>query len=248
MAQRSRAKKVAYELIPRQSDLGRPMYALLDDLVEQHHEDLHRTDARIVLAWHKGLRPDVDGRLVLGKCKKATDLDRELSPFDFVILLNKEWWQDRRTTTAQQKALLDHEISHAALAYDEHGEPKRDERDRYVYRTRRHDLEEFSDVVARHGIYKRDIEAFARALRRAEEKTAGTWTGVTSLHKTLKDIGVDVDLDVIATWPESERRQVMTWAVVFQGADEKVNVALSESMPACLAAVVRPDAGGAAAH
>ena len=38
---------------------------------------------------------------------------------------------------------------HAAIAHDETGEPKLDERGRTVYRVRRHDIEEFTDVVAR---------------------------------------------------------------------------------------------------
>jgi hypothetical protein len=248
MKRATRAKKVSYELIPRQSDRGRPMYAVLDELVEQHHEDLNRTNARIALAWHKGLKPDVDGRVVLGKCRKATDLDRELAPWDFVILLNKDWWEDRRVADAQRKALLDHELSHAAIAYDDHGEPKRDERDRYVYRTKRHDLEEFSDVIARHGIYKRDIEQFAQALRRAESRTSGSWVGITALRETLREIGVDVPTDIVATWPERERREVMTWALLRKDTGERVNVDSSQTMPGCVAAAVRPEPQTPAAH
>jgi hypothetical protein len=240
MAKRARAKKVSYELIPRQSDRGRAMYALLDEIVEAHHEDLHKTDARIVLAWHKGLKPDVDGRIVLGKCRKATDLDRELAPFDFVILLNKEYWEDRRTGDLQRKALLDHELSHAALAYDEHGDPKRDERDRYVFRTRRHDLEEFSSVVARHGVYKRDLEEFAQALRRADGRSSGAWVGYSTLKETLAEIGIALETTVIATWSDSERREVMTWAQLRQELGEIANVTTSVSMPACLVAATRP--------
>jgi hypothetical protein len=40
----------------------------------------------------------------------------------------------------------------------------RDERSRKCYRVRKHDIEEFSDVVARYGTYKRDLEMFAAAL------------------------------------------------------------------------------------
>jgi hypothetical protein len=156
-------KKVSYELIPRQSDTGgRRMYALLDELVEAHHEEL--IGAQIVLAWNLTWKPDVDGRVTLGKCKKASDLDRELTPFDFVILLRREFWTHPTVTDQQRRALLDHELCHATVAYDDDGEPKVDERDRTVYRVRKHDLEEFSAIAERYGCWKRDLEQFAAAL------------------------------------------------------------------------------------
>jgi hypothetical protein len=247
MAKRpKRAKPVAYELIEAAGDVGKPMYELLTSIVATHHEDeLGRTHARIALAWALNWKTDVDGRLVLGRCKKASDLDRELAPFDFVILLNRWFWQDVRVTDDQRRALLDHELMHAAVAYDERGGVKRDERGRVVFRTRKHDLEEFSDIVSRHGVWKRDIEAFAHALRRAEARVSGAWVGITTLYETLREaLGVGVDVDVIATWPESERREVMTWALLRKddGVRGFANLAMSQTMPACLAAVVRPDA------
>jgi hypothetical protein len=159
-----RPKRVSYELIPRDSVIGDPMYAQLDDLVRDYHSEI--TDARIALAWCTSWKPDVDGRVVLGKCKKASDLDRELAAFDFVILLSRRFWRHEDVTDAQRTALLDHELCHAALAYDEKGAPVEDERGRKVYRIRKHDIEEFTDIVARHGCYKADLEQFAAALRR----------------------------------------------------------------------------------
>jgi hypothetical protein len=89
------------------------MYERLYRIVADHHEDLDRTNVRIALAWATSWKPDVDGRLTLGKCKKATDLDRELAPYDFVILLNRDFWQNPRVTDVQRQALLDHELMHA---------------------------------------------------------------------------------------------------------------------------------------
>jgi hypothetical protein len=158
-------KRVSYELIPRASIIGAPMYAQLDDLVRAYHEPI--TDARIALAWCTSWKPDVDGRVVLGKCKKASDLDRELAAFDFVILLSRRFWRHEDVTDAQRTALLDHELCHATVSYDEAGEPVEDERGRLVYRIRKHDIEEFTDIVSRHGCYKADLERFAAALRKA---------------------------------------------------------------------------------
>ena len=151
------AKRVTYRLIDRATDQGKPMYRLLRELVQQFHSELK--DARIALAWNLGWRPDVDGRVILGKCKKASDLDRELADYDFVIILRQSFWIDLRTTDAQRAALLDHELMHAAVRCDDRtGEPIVDERGRVVYRTRKHDIEEFADVVSRHGLWTRDLE------------------------------------------------------------------------------------------
>lgn len=161
------AKRVSYKLIPKETDAGKAMYPMLNRLIEQHHSEL--TNARIALAWNLSWKPDVDGRVTLGKCKKASDLDRELHAYDFVIMLRMEFWQDGSVTDDQRRALLDHELCHAQVRHDRDGEPMRDERGRVVYRTRKHDIEEFSEIVARHGIYKRDLEAFATALKRSKQ-------------------------------------------------------------------------------
>ena len=159
-------KKVAYTLIADAPNTpGRAMYTMLRDLVREYRDDLK--DARIALAYCTSWKPDVDGRLTLGKCKKASDLDRELMAYDFVILLNRWFWNDPEVTDQQRRALLDHECMHMAVKYDDSGEPVEDERGRLVYRTRRHDVEEFADTVTRHGVYRRDLEQFAHALRQA---------------------------------------------------------------------------------
>lgn len=161
-------KKVSYELIPRESQHGQTMYPLLQDLVDEYHDEI--TGARIALAWSLSWKPDPDGRLTLGKCKKASDLDRELAAFDFVVLLNKDFWTGFSTTDEQRKALLDHELCHATVKYDKDtGEPEVDERGRTVYRLRKHDLEEFREIVERHGLYKRDLERFASAILRSKQ-------------------------------------------------------------------------------
>lgn len=163
-----RLKAVVYELIGRDELVGQPMYALLDRIVEEHHEEVRY--ARIALAWAKSWKRDKDGRLTLGKCKRASDLDRELAEFDFIILLNKDFWQGFTTTDKHRAALLDHELCHAAPALDKHGHQVEDERGRKVWRTRKHDIEEFAEIVERHGTYKRDLEEFHRCMTRGVQQ------------------------------------------------------------------------------
>lgn len=233
-----RPKPVSYALIPEQGEIGRPMYEQLFTIVDEHHQELSASNVRVALAWATSWKSDVDGRLMLGQCKKASDLDRELAPYDFVILLNRDFWQNPRVSDLSRKALLDHELMHAAIAYDENGEVKVDERGRTVYRVRKHDLEEFSEIAARYGCWKRDIEAFAQALARAAGQPV-SWVGYSRLHDALKQIGLDVPTATIATWPDDERREVLDWTQLRQEADvRKINVDLCQTMPPCLAAAV----------
>ena len=163
----AKQKKLTYKLIEREGGPGEKMYALLDELVVKHHEDL--AQARIALAWNLSWKPDVDGRAQLGKCKRVGNLERELMEYDFVIILLKEFWESLDVTDEQRRALLDHELCHGALTLDKSGEPVEDERGRKMYRIRKHDILEFTEIVARHGCYKRDLEQFAQALQRSKQ-------------------------------------------------------------------------------
>jgi len=160
----SKPKKVSFELITRDSVTGHPMYALLEELVESHHEELRF--AKLALAWCTSWKTDADGNITLGKCVKASDLHRELAPYDFVILLARWYWRDERTPDVERRRLLDHELCHAAVKADKHGEPMEDVRGRKVYRTRRHDFEEFVEIVERYGLETTTCgKAIAEAIR-----------------------------------------------------------------------------------
>lgn len=154
-----------YELIEE----GTEPYSILAEARELWHTDLD--DAAIALAWEAKVRADTDGHVRLGKCVKVTELYREFADFNFIIVLNREVWNAPAWKKEQKMALMDHELCHAAPAYNEDtGEQKRDAADRLVWRTRRHDIEEFRSVVTHHGCYKADLLKFAEALL----KSSGT--------------------------------------------------------------------------
>jgi hypothetical protein len=159
-------KKVNFQLIPEQDAQGviPAPYVLLQDIRNQHHHDTR--EARVALAWKLKTPADKDGHIVLGKCIKVSDLHREFADYDFIITLNKEFWEDAAVTKDQQIALLDHEMCHAApTCNSETGEHEVDERGRYMFRMRRHDVEEFYEIVQRNGLWKRDLIAFAKVLQ-----------------------------------------------------------------------------------
>lgn len=159
-------KKVAYELIDPESEVGVRMYDRMHVLIDAHHEEIQ--DARIALAWNTAWKPDVDGRCKLGQCRRASDLDRELAAYDFVIVLRREFWDHAQVTDNQRNALLDHELTHATVRLDKDGEPVHDERGRLVYRIRKHDIEEFGAIVARYGCYKRDLQWFVEQVPKVD--------------------------------------------------------------------------------
>lgn len=162
-------KKVNYAIIEEETDSGtREVYRMMRDLIAKHHH--HLVYAKIVLAWQYAQKPDKDGIIKLGQCRKASDLDRQLHDWDFIILLNFEVWNDADFGRANRLALLDHELTHAQAELDARGEQKYDENNRPCWRIRKHDIEEFSEVVDRHGIYNHSLEEFAKSLLMAQRE------------------------------------------------------------------------------
>lgn len=157
-------KKVNIELIQP----GRSPYRFLKKMRTKYHPEIRK--AKIALAWRQALKPDRDGHLILGMCHRMSDLSKELAEYDYVILLNKEVWNDEKFDKKKKYALMDHELCHAAAVFNKSGKQKKDERGRYVWRIRDHDIEEFRDVVDRHGCYKRDLELFAEALLKRKRR------------------------------------------------------------------------------
>lgn len=141
-------------------------YKIMAALRREFHPDIK--DAKIAIAWMVGNKRDADGHLILGKCVKASDLQRELVEWDFVILLNREVWQSQEWNIERKKALMDHELQHADVAVDREGNVKKDAKGRIMYRIRRHDIEEFHAIARRHGVWKSDLEQFAEELMKSK--------------------------------------------------------------------------------
>ena len=178
------AKKVNYVLIPPGED---PYQVLAEAMV--FHDDLG--PAKIGMAWRLRTKSDVDGKIVLGKCVKVSDLQKEFYDHDFVIVLNREYWLS--FSEKQKLALVDHELCHIARALNpETLEPICDERGRKVWRVCRHDIEEFVGVVKRHGIWKQDLERFADALRKSNNNPLFQAEGRPEPSE-IPDITVDMD-------------------------------------------------------
>ena len=77
-------------------------------------------------------------KLVLGECRKVTDLQKLFCPHDFLIIIYEPNCEG--LTEEQMKILLWHELKH--IGVDEEGET-------YVVP---HDIEEFRDIIEAHGL------------------------------------------------------------------------------------------------
>jgi hypothetical protein len=162
MARPRKPRQIPIQLIPENDAgiLGKP-HTLLRRLVEAHHHRLAL--AKIGLAWHLKWRADPDGHVRLGKAVKVSDLHRRFHGYDFLVLLNRHFWQDEAFTDAWRQALLDHELCHCGVRRDKQGDELRDEEGRPVWRVVKHDVEEFQAIADRYGLWKSDLERFAKA-------------------------------------------------------------------------------------
>jgi hypothetical protein len=237
MKKPKKPKKIAYELI---TDEGLLIYGLLKDLIERQHT--HLLQARIALAWCTSWKRNVDGRLKQWACKRASELDRELHPYDFVILLNKNTWFEPVVTDRHREAWLDAALCAAGVAHDTTGEPVVDERDRMVYRIIDFDVVGHLANIARYGFHTRDLENLEKVVNEVRSRVNGEWCGYTMVHNTLVAAGLTIPIEVVAQWSEDERRQARTWAMLRIHPD--VPTAIPIGVPAFVAAAqtLRPEA------
>jgi hypothetical protein len=144
-------------------------YLMMDSLIANYHDDL--VGANIAIGYSYGWRPSRDGKVILGMAKVCGAFEKQLHGFDLEILLNYDFWHHPDTRDEQRKALMDHELSHPRPIMDEDlAIPKVDENGRTCYYLRKHDIEDFADVVRRNGIWKADLEGIAGIMATAWEE------------------------------------------------------------------------------
>lgn len=87
---------------------------------------------------------------VLAKIRKPTGLLRTCSQADFIVTIHAGTWESM--SPAQRFALIDHELTHAQFSDGK-------------WFLIPHDLEEFPEMVLRHGFITAAIQRFARAVQ-----------------------------------------------------------------------------------
>lgn len=122
-----------------------------------------------------------EGKVVAGMAVKVDDRNWTLHKYDALIEIAKDVWAEASDNF--RNALMDHELSHIRIRFDDQGSIVMDEKtNRIKVFLARHDIEEFEGVLTRHGAYHKDLRSFLNAfIQRKEEmkkaKKAGATTG-----------------------------------------------------------------------
>jgi len=120
-------------------------------LIRDYHPDLD--EANVGFLFRDKAQKSGD-RVVLGKASKVQDRLKPFLDYDFIIWIAQDVWEGE-LSMAQREALVDHELCHCTM--DDNGKPK----------LKHHDIEEFNEVVERHGIWKDDLKTFAGIIEEA---------------------------------------------------------------------------------
>lgn len=138
-------------------------------MIGQNHKSLINERVEFVFM---SKTPNSKGRALWGRAKKMTGLQAALANPGglpehfgdaqefFVIEISEEVWV--AITDEQREALLDHELAHCGVEYDDH-----DNKKLVMYA---HDLEEFNEIVERHGAWKGDVKRFGEKLQARQMK------------------------------------------------------------------------------
>jgi len=89
-----------------------------------------------------------------GKIQKPGGVWRFLSDYDYVVLVHKPSWD--RFNERQRKALIYHELSH--ITY------KTDKEEKKHWKLRKHDIEEFIDVIREFGAWNPELNQLKEIL------------------------------------------------------------------------------------
>ncbi|HHV61127.1 MAG TPA: hypothetical protein GXX51_00575 [Firmicutes bacterium] len=123
---------------------------IAEKLIEEYHD--HLKQARIKYLFRSG-NWTAGCKTIWAKATKLSAQQTYLTGFDFVITVNRDIWA--KLTVEAREALVDHELSHCSCDYDPLGRP--------IWRTQGHEVEDFADVIRRHGLWSVELEALMRA-------------------------------------------------------------------------------------
>jgi predicted metallopeptidase len=125
-------------------------------IITKHHSELVNVHVEFVFRSKVQVSK---GKEIWGKARKLSGLNAYLADVSededfFVIEIAKDIWAT--LTDGQKKALVDHELCHCVVDYgEEDGEAK--------LSIAPHDVEEFAEIVRRHGLWANDVKHFVQA-------------------------------------------------------------------------------------
>lgn len=151
-------------------EISREAGLIAQELIAEVHTHLQEAN---ILYLFTDKRRTKDNRVILGTAKRAGKMERFLSgesvdgEVDFILLFDKNEWE--LMPEAKKRAVVDHELCHCARGKDDKdGDP--------TWTTRGHDVEEFAEVIERHGLYKYDVKKFGDVVRQLPLPMTGDTT------------------------------------------------------------------------
>lgn len=139
------------------------------NIIAAHYPDLAEANLDIAYMWRSEAMAMGEGRVAAGQCVHVADREHALHGHDFLIIMARDVWLD--ATPEFRRAVVDHELSHVGIRKDEDGGNAVDEdTGRIKTFCRRHEVEEFSDVLERHGAYHSSLVRFLNSYGRREKE------------------------------------------------------------------------------
>jgi len=127
--------------MPEWSKAPQEVIDIAEELISNYHS--HLEGANIGFLFRD--EPIVSmGKIVMGQASKFPVKMQPYVSLDFLIWIAEESWHQLGYT--QKLALIDHELCHCA--YNE---------DKDTWTMRKHDVEEFNEIIERYGFWKRDL-------------------------------------------------------------------------------------------
>lgn len=120
---------------------------LAESLIDQYHLPLMQ--ARIAFVFQDEAT-ETDGRVELGKTSKVQPKMQPYMEYDFLIVLAEDKWTEMSSNA--REALIDHELSHCG-GDEANG-----------WKLRHHDIEEFREVLERHGAWNAGLSTDLRSI------------------------------------------------------------------------------------
>lgn len=124
---------------------------IAERLIDEHHP--HLKDANIGFMYRDKAAKSGD-MFIYGKAKKVSASDQVFLDFDFIIWIAKEDFE--RFTPEMREAIVDHELCHCSGTYGN-------------WKMRHHDVQEFIEVVTRHGLWNSTLDYLNRAIDGAKQ-------------------------------------------------------------------------------
>ncbi|HWQ30066.1 MAG TPA: putative metallopeptidase [Negativicutes bacterium] len=121
----------------------------------------HLAEARIKYLFRTG-KWELRGRLILGKAEKVAAKWKYLTDYDFVVTINRDTWFNNSKEI--REAILDHELTHCSRGEDDkQGNPK--------WYIMPHTVEDFVNIIQRHGLWTTDLQHLKKASDEYEQLT-----------------------------------------------------------------------------